>query len=246
VSDSQLNFSDSDKCGNIIAVDTNRVLINVTDNSLVRIQVGQLIAIQGRNPVEFLIAIIEKVMRRLPPIDNSLANDDIDLTEDGSPAFEVSDSLDLVQAALVGTYRTKDGSAINTFRRGAVNAPQIDKNCYLLEKENLQKFMGILTQDIPEEQKLKLGSFAHDENAEAIASGDKFFQRHAAILGSTGSGKSWAVALLLEKAAQLQFPNIIVFDMHGEYKPLTEEIPQKIHCFCPIGCSIVQKCCLSS
>ena len=52
---------------------------------------------------------------------------------------------------------------------------------------------------------------------------DKFFQRHAAILGSTGSGKSWAVALILERAAKLKFPNIIVFDMHGEYAPLADK-----------------------
>ena len=52
--------------------------------------------------------------------------------------------------------------------------------------------------------------FVADRSADAIASGDKFFQRHAAILGSTGSGKSWAVALILERAAKLKFPNIII------------------------------------
>jgi len=50
-----------------------------------------------------------------------------------------------------------------------------------------------------------------------------FFQRHASILGSTGSGKSWAVALILEKASKLKYPNIIVIDMHGEYTPLTDQ-----------------------
>lgn len=45
-------------------------------------------------------------------------------------------------------------------------------------------------------------------------------QRHAAILGSTGSGKSWCVANILEKASTLQHANIIVFDMHGEYEKL--------------------------
>lgn len=44
-----------------------------------------------------------------------------------------------------------------------------------------------------------------------------FFQRHAAILGSTGSGKSCTVASILEKAANLPSANIIVFDLHGEY-----------------------------
>ena len=56
----------------------------------------------------------------------------------------------------------------------------------------------------------------------AIADGDRFFQRHAAILGSTGSGKSWAVALLLERAQALSYPNLIVLDMHGEYAPLAK------------------------
>ena len=74
-----------------------------------------------------------------------------------------------------------------------------------------------------DEERLKLGTFVADRSAEAIASGDKFFQRHAAILGSTGSGKSWAVALILERAAKLKYPNIVVFDMHGEYRPLADK-----------------------
>jgi hypothetical protein len=56
----------------------------------------------------------------------------------------------------------------------------------------------------------------------AVADGNRFFQRHASVLGSTGAGKSWAVALILERAQALKYPNVIVLDMHGEYKPLTE------------------------
>jgi hypothetical protein len=82
--------------------------------------------------------------------------------------------------------------------------------------------MNILGADFPEAERLKLGTFVADRTAEAIASGDKFFQRHAAILGSTGSGKSYAVALILERAAKLKYPNILVFDMHGEYAPLAD------------------------
>ena len=65
-----------------------------------------------------------------------------------------------------------------------------------------------------------LGHFVADQTAVAIAHGDRFFQRHAAVLGSTGSGKSWAVALVLERAGSLKYSNLIVFDMHGEYSPL--------------------------
>jgi len=40
------------------------------------------------------------------------------------------------------------------------------------------------------------------------------------LLGSTGSGKSWTVASILEKASKLPSANIILFDLHGEYSTL--------------------------
>jgi hypothetical protein len=66
-----------------------------------------------------------------------------------------------------------------------------------------------------------VGKYTIDESATAYLDGNKFFQRHAALLGSTGSGKSWTVASILEKAANLSSSNIIVFDLHGEYKKLS-------------------------
>jgi DNA helicase HerA-like ATPase len=124
---------------------------------------------------------------------------------------------------LIGTYRVVDGDKANTFKRGADSFPQIDRECFVIDGVNLQRLMGLLGSGFPESERLILGKFVADRTAQAIASGDKFFQRHAAILGSTGSGKSWAVALLLERAAKLNFANIIVFDMHGEYGPLGDE-----------------------
>jgi DNA helicase HerA-like ATPase len=129
---------------------------------------------------------------------------------------------DLIRAALIGTFRTVEGERRNTFKRGADSFPQIDRECFVIVGGNLQRFMGTLGKEIPEEERLKLGHFVSDRSAEAIASGDKFFQRHAAILGSTGAGKSWAVALILERASKLKYPNIIVLDMHGEYAPLAD------------------------
>ena len=41
-------------------------------------------------------------------------------------------------------------------------------------------------------------------------------------MGSTGSGKSWTVANILERAAELPSIHSIVFDIHGAYEPLHE------------------------
>lgn len=55
----------------------------------------------------------------------------------------------------------------------------------------------------------------------AWVDGNKFFQRHACIVGNTGSGKSETVAKILEEASTLSGANIIVFDIHGEYRNLS-------------------------
>ena len=136
-------------------------------------------------------------------------------------------SSDYIKINIIGTYKSVYGSKRNVFKRGVDSFPKIESSCYSICGENLQKFMNILGQNINSTKPLKIGSFMIDNNTEAILDGNKFFQRHSAILGSTGSGKSWCVANILEKASELKNANIIVFDLHGEYKPLAEE-PEKI------------------
>lgn len=55
----------------------------------------------------------------------------------------------------------------------------------------------------------------------AWVDGNRFFQRHSCIVGNTGSGKSETVAKILEETSKLPGTNIIVFDIHGEYRELS-------------------------
>lgn len=223
----KLNFEDKDQLGRVVTIDTSRVLISVEEHEqMTSIAVGNLIAINGRTANEFLIGIIERVTRS---ISEKLLLDET--SDDGSiPLGESQD--DFIRAVLIGTYRKVDGSLSNTFKRGADCFPQIDKTCFHLSGSNLQLFMNLLSVNVAENERLALGHFMADETAVAVANGDKFFQRHAAILGSTGSGKSWSVALILERAAALKSANLIVFDMHGEYSTLCDgenPIAQQYH-----------------
>lgn len=212
-----LSFTEADHLGHVASVDTSKVLIDADDPNLVtQVGIGNLVAIKGATEREYLIGITERVTRSLRE----------DLMEEVPDDAEVVDlgprPADLMRIVLIGTYRTVVGEEKDVFKRGADSFPQIDRECFLIQGANLQGLMSLLAAGVAENERLKLGHFVIDPNAEAIASGDKFFQRHASILGSTGSGKSWAVALLLEKASQLKFPNLIVLDMHGEYQPLAE------------------------
>ena len=58
-------------------------------------------------------------------------------------------------------------------------------------------------------------------NCPAWVNGNRFFQRHACIVGNTGSGKSETVAKILENVSKLKAGNIVVFDIHGEYAQLS-------------------------
>lgn len=212
---STLTFDATNKLGNVASVDTSRVLIAVENSELLpRAAVGSLVAIQGATAQEFLVGMTERVTRQLR---EQTAQPDSMAPTTLEQEIVPDDSL---RAVLLGTYRSIEGTSRNRFKRGADSFPQIDRDCFLIEGGNLQRFMGLLGKDLDETQRLELGNFAIDRVAAAIANGDRFFQRHAAILGSTGSGKSYAVSLILERAHARKHANIIVFDMHGEYASL--------------------------
>ena len=213
-----LTFESSSKLGKVVSVDTSRVLIAVENAALLpRAAVGSLVAIQGTTAQEFLIGMTERVTRQLR-----------EQTAQPDPMAPTTLSVEVVpddalRSVLVGTYRTIEGTIRNRFKRGADSFPQIDRDCFLIEGGNLQRFMGLLGKDLDEKQRLELGHFVIDPSAAAIANGDRLFQRHAAILGSTGSGKSCAVSLILERAHARKHANIVVFDMHGEYASLANQ-----------------------
>lgn len=66
----------------------------------------------------------------------------------------------------------------------------------------------------------RIGTYAA-YGCDAVVDGNKFFQRHACIVGNTGCGKSETVAKILEETAKLPGANLVVFDIHGEYSRLS-------------------------
>lgn len=209
-----LKFTEDDLLGSVIQVDTEQIIIAIENDTIInKVCVGNIVAIDTSKRHERLIALIDKVTRKY--IENYTDEEDED------DEMMVS-SADYVKVSIIGTYHSVYGSAHDIFKRGVETFPQIESNCYCVTGQNLQCFMSILGKDIDDNKRLKIGSFMMDTGAEAVLDGNKFFQRHAAVLGSTGSGKSWCIANILEKASQLEYTNIIVFDMHGEYRSLAE------------------------
>jgi len=204
------NFKDEDALGKVASVDTTNVVIEVENvEQLKRLQVNHLAVLQSSRPGQHLIGLITQVTRKRGI--NDIINDGIS---------EVASELNLCRIALIGTMLDRDGNNQNVFRRTLESVPEIDANCFPLEGENLTNFMRTLSSVSAEGNALTLGKYTLDDHAIAYLNGNKFFQRHAFIGGSTGSGKSWTTAKIIEQMAELPTANAIVFDLHGEYAPL--------------------------
>ena len=209
-------FNEQQSIGEVRSVETSRITIRVTDGQrLQKARVGRLVAIQATGD-EWLIGIVERVWRHpveLPTLDEG---------EVAEGAAAIQQEENGVAISLVGTYRARDGQRHNTFSRAVFSLPEINRPVYPIEEKSLEDFMGILSASSKAEATtpLKVGTYTLDGKASAYIDGDKLFQRHAALLGSTGSGKSYTVASILEQSAQLPHANIIVFDLHGEYSSM--------------------------
>lgn len=204
------NFKDEEALGKVASVDTTNVIVEVGNvDQLKRLQVNHLAVLQSSRPGQHLIGLITQVTRKRGIED--IINDGIN---------DHASELNLCRIALIGTMLDRDGEKENVFRRTLESVPEIDANCFSLESENLTGFMRTLSSVSVDGNALTLGKYTLDEHAVAYLNGNKFFQRHAFIGGSTGSGKSWTTAKIIEQMSELSTANAIVFDLHGEYSPL--------------------------
>src|SRR5919201_2206540 len=181
--------------GRVVQVDSSCTRVELSDpETAARVTVSDLVALGARGD-EYSIGLVEA----------------------GMGETEAS-----IRAILIGTFHPATEAGPAAFTRGSGVHPHIGSECWLIEGELLGRFMSLMGEGVSHGERLALGQFVADHAAPAIADGNRLFQRHAALLGTTGAGKSWAVATILERAGRLRHPNLIVFDMHGEYLPLTQ------------------------
>lgn len=210
---SLLDFSEYKPFGKVQSVDTSSVVVKVDDtDQLSNLQVNHFVAIRSSKTSQFLIGLVNKIMRKF-----SIDADDYE--ED-----DLIPSADIVKINLVGTFLDKDGTRNNVFKRTLESVPEIDSEAFILSGSVLTDFMAAIScTDSDTENPLCIGRYAINEEAKAWLDGNKLFQRHAVIVGSTGSGKSYTVAGLIEKIAELKSSNAVLFDIHGEYEPIIGE-----------------------
>lgn len=104
----------------------------------------------------------------------------------------------------------------NSFQRGVIQYPTPEDEVHLVTIDDLR----IIYKELDPESSISVGHISSSESLPAHIDLNKFVSRHTAIVGSTGSGKSNAVSIILEAIASnsnFKSSRILLIDPHGEY-----------------------------
>jgi DNA helicase HerA-like ATPase len=137
-----------------------------------------------------------------------------------------SDSRNTIEVSveLIGEVRDDPALGKPVFDRGVTNYPHIGAIAHRIRARDLAAVY-----DLAGRRSVTVGQLSQDESIAACIAIDDTLNRHFAVLGTTGVGKSTAVALLLRKAIEAR-PDlrILILDPHNEFAPSLPEYAIRI------------------
>lgn len=117
-----------------------------------------------------------------------------------------------VKVELVGEISDREDGTVE-FRRGITNYPYLGAVAHRIRIGDL-----VAVHDLGDRKSIEVGWLSQDGSIPATVSVEDMLSRHFAVVGTTGVGKSSAVALLLRETVRVK-PNlrVLVLDPHNEY-----------------------------
>ena len=120
----------------------------------------------------------------------------------------------VMEVELVGELPRQNDGYLCTFRRGVSVYPRLGDHVWMPSHNVLEKAYYFGSFD-----GVEIGRIHQDPTIPAVIKINEMLGKHFAILGSTGTGKSCAVALVLrEFLAKQPKSHIVLVDPHNEYK----------------------------
>jgi DNA helicase HerA-like ATPase len=184
----------------VISVYPNKVKIAVDDDFIQSasetLKIGSYIRISDDDDIA-LIAMIDNFL--------------IEVSEEGTAKRRY-----IIEANPLGVVKD------NKFQRGGDTIAIPPKK---VEPAKESEILSIYSHSTTEAEKFTFSSLSSNKKIRIPVNGNKFFNKHIAVIGSTGSGKSHTVTKIIQQAVEqkngdfsLNNSHIIIFDIHSEYK----------------------------
>lgn len=133
-----------------------------------------------------------------------------------NPSFPpVADEKHFFELELLGEAMLDVGTGTeSTFQRGVSVYPGLGSEIYTATRNDLERVYAR-----PAASNVRVGSIHQDRSLPAFVTTDHLVGKHFAVLGTSGSGKSCTVALLLRAILeQNTCGHIVLLDPHNEYR----------------------------
>lgn len=195
----------ANKVGKVISCAPEAIIVAIDDLALFEehkssLQVGRFLKIAQGNH-DFTIATIRNIKGILS------------VGADGLPAWQFQ-----VECQAIGTLIDD-----KKFDRGSLLLPVPTEPAFVADDDTLDKLFAT-----DEQHDFPLGQLSMNKDICLKIDGNRFFSKHIAIVGSTGSGKSCTVARILHDVVGIDArqnsnkgkqnnSHIVIFDVHDEY-----------------------------
>lgn len=210
------------KIGKVISVDSFRVVVQLDEDlkSLYKSGFNDIYEIARINSY----LIIPVGADRIVAIVTRVKIQDETEIEKTSGFITLPKAQRYLVATMIGTIESGED-----YLQGVYNYPILDNPVWYVMKNDLDKIFDTVAKDGIDYSKdfyLPIGTSPAFSDYHIRINPDRFFGKHAAILGNTGSGKSCTVASILQSlfsfsdkdGKRLQNAHFIIFDTNGEYK----------------------------
>ena len=208
--------------GRIVSVDSLTVYVKLDDNlkSLYKSGFHEIYPIARINsyiiiPVgaDRIVAMVNRVQTR----------EETEINKNNHALF-LTESSRYLSATMIGTIENN-----KKYIMGVYNYPILDNPVWYVVREDLEKIFDQKKEheeiDYEHDFYLPIGTSPAFPDFKIKINPDKFFGKHAAILGNTGSGKSGTLSAVLQNlfrfaynGKKLKSAHFVIFDTNGEYK----------------------------
>jgi DNA helicase HerA-like ATPase len=183
------------RAGRVVSTAGSQIIILLDDDvsAAARLQMGSLVTV--RSPQATIYGIVEGLSTPMP------------LTADDRREMKMA------EIGLLGEVPDRPAAGPEGFRRGVSRLPSLDAVVYLAEQADAETVYAL-----PDRTSVCIGAAHQDQRVPARISVDDMLCKHFAVLGTTGSGKSCAVTVILKRILEGHpASHVLLLDPHGEY-----------------------------
>lgn len=191
-------FQDKPRVGTVVSVTGSHALVMLDEDKhdadrAARPQLGAIMSVDAGSSI--VLGLVSAMSMPAPSLD--------------------AGGLDMriIEIELIGEFTKPTINAPARFRRGVSAYPTLGDNVHVATRDELTALFAVNGA-----ASVRVGVVKQDASIPATVNVDEIFSRHCAVLGTTGAGKSCAIALLLRAVLQ-RFPHahIVILDPHNEY-----------------------------